>query len=78
MTRSVREIMNRDIEAVAHLRPQGDHWIELRCAGAAMILTIDQLPRVERAIAAFREEVRFEDGRGSERTFPHAARLGRF
>lgn len=68
-----REVLAQHFAAVAELRPNGDHWLEVTGAVGVAHFTRDQVGPLKDAIAEFEREIAFEDRRPTDRL--HAARV---
>lgn len=79
MGERVIQVQDRQIHAVAHLRPEGAHLCEINLGGPNdILLSVGDIPRVEAALRAFRQETTFDDGRNYERRSNAFKALGEF
>ncbi len=61
------QVLTDQFAACAYLRPNEAHHFEVRGAIGEATFTVDQLPMLEEAIAAFRSECAIDDQRNDER-----------
>lgn len=72
---TVDKVLTEHFAACAHLRPNEAHHFEVRGAIGEATFTIDQIPMLLEAIAAFRSECAIDDQRSDDRVRPNRVPL---